>query len=154
MRMSTETTPAALDLVSRMPPLREGGVLGQKIAYYEKGEGPPLVLAHGFSGSAYFEWGRVFDLLAEHHRVVAPQLVGFLPSEQPDIVYSTDAQLAHLSGFLEALALEGCTLAGEPYGGWLLAACAARAAEPDSTLARVGRYALLCGAVGVIRTAQ
>ena len=96
--MSTETTPAALDLDWRMPPLREVSVLGHRIAYYEKGEGPPLVLAHGFSGSAYFEWGRVFDLLAERHRVVAPQLVGFLPSEQPDIVYSTDAQLAHLSG--------------------------------------------------------
>jgi pimeloyl-ACP methyl ester carboxylesterase len=152
--MSTETTPAALDLDWRMPPLREVRVLGHHIAYYEKGEGPPLVLAHGFSGSAYFEWGRVFDLLAERHRVVAPQLVGFLPSEQPDIVYSTDAQLAHLSGFLQALDLEGCTLAGESYGGWLVAAYAARAAEPGSKLARVARYAILCGAVGVIRTAQ
>ena len=93
--------------------------------------------------------GRVFDLLAERHRVVAPQLVGFLPSEQPDMVYSTDAQIAHLSGFLEALDLTGCTLAGESYGGWLVAAYAARAAEPGSQLARVGRYAILCGAVGI-----
>src|SRR6185437_3018304 len=108
-----------------------------------------LVLAHGFSGSAAFEWGRVFDLLAERFRVVAPQLVGFLPSEQPDITYSTDAQLAHLSGFLTALGLEGCTLAGESYGGWLVAAYAARAAEPGAQLARVGRYAILCGAVGI-----
>jgi pimeloyl-ACP methyl ester carboxylesterase len=152
--MSLETTPAAIDLDWRMPPPREVQVLGHRIAYYEKGEGPPLVLAHGFSGSAYFEWGRVFDLLAERHRVVAPQLVGFLPSEQPDIAYSTDAQLAHLSGFLEALNLTGCTLAGESYGGWLVAAYAARAAEPGSQLARVGRYAILCGAVGVIRRPQ
>jgi pimeloyl-ACP methyl ester carboxylesterase len=152
--MSTETTPAALDLDWRMPPLREVGVLGHRIAYYERGEGPPLVLAHGFSGSAYFEWGRVFDLLAERHRVVAPQLVGFLPSEQPDIVYSTDAQLAHLAGFLQALDLEGCTLAGESYGGWLVAAYAARAAEPGATLARVARYAILCGAVGALRTGE
>ena len=152
--MSIESTPEALDLDWRMPPVREVGVLGHRIAYYEKGEGPPLVLAHGFSGSAHFEWGRVFDLLAERHRVVAPQLVGFLPSDQPDIVYSTDAQLAHLSGFLEALDLAGCTLAGESYGGWLVAAYAARAAEPGSALARVARYAILCGAVGIIRTAQ
>jgi pimeloyl-ACP methyl ester carboxylesterase len=91
----------------------------------------------------------VFDLLAEHHRVVAPQLIGFLPSEQPDITYSTDAQLEHLSGFLQALGLEGCTLAGESYGGWLVGAYAARAAEPGSKLARVDRYAILCGAVGI-----
>ena len=145
--MSTETT--AIELDWKMPPAREVNVAGQRIAYYEKGEGLPLVLAHGFSGSAPFEWGRVFDLLAEHHRVVAPQLVGFLPSEQPDMVYSTDAQLASLSGFLEALGLAGCTLAGESYGGWLVAAYAARAAEPGSTLTRVGRYAILCGAVGI-----
>ena len=137
-----------------MPPLREVSVLGRRIAYYEKGEGPPLVLAHGFSGSAPFEWGRVFDLLADRHRVVAPQLVGFLPSEQPNMVYSTDAQLAHLSGFLAALDLEGCTLAGESYGGWLVAAYAARAAEPGGSLTDVGRYAILCGAVGVVRTGQ
>ncbi len=152
--MSIDTTSETLDLDWRMPPLREVSVLGHRIAYYEKGEGPPLVLVHGFSGSAYFEWGRVFDLLAERHRVVAPQLVGFLPSEQPDIVYSTEAQLAHLSGFLEALDLSNCTLAGESYGGWLVAAYAARAAVPGSTLARIARYAILCGAVGVVRTAQ
>jgi pimeloyl-ACP methyl ester carboxylesterase len=152
--MSIETASEALELDWRMPPPREVSVLGHRIAYYEKGEGPPLVLAHGFSGSAAFEWGRVFDLLAEAHRVVAPQLVGFLPSEQPDITYSTDAQLDHLSGFLEALDLTNCTLAGESYGGWLVAAYAARAAEPGSKLARVARYAILCGAVGVIRTGQ
>ncbi len=152
--MSTETTPEPLDLEWRMPPPHEVSVLGHRIAYYEKGDGPPLVLVHGFSGSAPFEWGRVFDLLAQRHRVIAPQLVGFLPSEQPDIVYSTDAQLAHLSGFLQALDLADCALAGESYGGWLVAAYAARAAEPGSTLARVARYAILCGAVGVIRTAQ
>jgi pimeloyl-ACP methyl ester carboxylesterase len=145
-----ETASGTLELDWRMPPLREVSVVGHRIAYYEKGEGQPLVLAHGFSGSAPFEWGRVFDLLAERHRVVAPQLIGFLPSEQPDITYSTDAQLDHLSGFLTTLGLEGCTLAGESYAGWLVAAYAARAAEPGSKLARARRYAILCGAVGVM----
>ena len=147
--MSAETTDGAIELDWQMPAPREVSVGGHRIVYYEKGEGPPLVLAHGFSGSAPFEWGRVFDLLAERHRVVAPQLVGFLPSEQPDMVYSTDAQLASLSGLLAALGLEGCTLAGESYGGWLVSAYAARAAEPGSKLTRVGRYAFLCGAVGI-----
>jgi pimeloyl-ACP methyl ester carboxylesterase len=147
--MSTETASDALELDWRMPSPREVSVLGHRIVYYEKGGGPPLVLAHGFSGSAPFEWGRVFDLLAQRHRVVAPQLIGFQPSEQPDITYSTDAQLEHLSGFLQALELEGCTLAGESYGGWLVGAYAARAAEPGSKLARVDRYAILCGALGI-----
>jgi pimeloyl-ACP methyl ester carboxylesterase len=147
--MSAETNTEALDLDWRMPPLSETSVLGHRIAYYEKGDGPPLVLAHGFSGSAPFEWGRVIDPLAERFRVVAPQLAGFLPSEQADIAYSTDAQLAHLSGFIEALGLSGCTLAGESYGGWLVAAYGARAAEAGSRLAHIGRLAILCGAVGI-----
>jgi len=152
--MTSQTPSAALDPDWRMPPPREVQVLGRRIVYYEQGEGPPLVLVHGFSGSAFFEWGRVFEDLARTHRVVAPQLVGFLPSEQADMVYSTDAQLAHLSAFIHALGLEGCTLAGESYGGWLVAAYAARAAEPGSALARADRYALLCGAVGVVRTGE
>jgi pimeloyl-ACP methyl ester carboxylesterase len=152
--VSTQSTSDVLDLDWRMPPQREVGVLGHRLAYYEQGKGPSLVLVHGFSGSAPFEWGRVISPLAERFRVVAPQLIGFLPSAQPDILYSTDAQLAHLSGFLEALGLEDCALAGESYGGWLVAAYAARSAEPGSGLARVGRYAILCGAVGVIRTGE
>ncbi|HEX3917658.1 MAG TPA: alpha/beta hydrolase [Caulobacteraceae bacterium] len=152
--MNAETEATTIDPDWRMPPLREVSVLGRRIAYYEQGEGPALVLAHGFSGSAPFEWGRVFDLLAERHRVVAPQLIGFLPSEQADIIYSTDAQVTHLSGFLEALGLADCTLAGESYGGWLVAAYAARAAEAGSALVRPARYAILCGAVGVVRPQQ
>ncbi len=40
--MSLETAAGALDLDWRMPPLREVDVLGHRIAYYEKGEGPPV----------------------------------------------------------------------------------------------------------------
>ena len=141
--------PAELDW--RMPPLKDVQVLGCRIAYYEAGAGAPLVLAHGFSGSAYFEWGRVLGELARDFRVVAPQLIGFAPSEQPDNAYTTDDQLNHLSEFMRALGLEGGTLAGESYGGWLVAAYAARAAESGSKLAQPARYALLGGAVGSIR---
>jgi pimeloyl-ACP methyl ester carboxylesterase len=143
---------AAAQLEWWMPEPREVTVLGHRMAYYEAGEGPPpLVLLHGFSGSAYFEWGRVFERLAERHRVVAFQQIGFLPSEQPAIVYTTDAQLAHMSGLIAALGLEGAVLVGESYGGWAVGAYAARAAEPGGGLAEVAAYAIVCGAVNVTR---
>ena len=82
-----------------MPPERDVTVHGHRIRYWEKGAGRPLVLMHGFSGSATFEWGRVIDALAAHHRVIVPQCIGFAPSEQPDLVYSTDTLVRHLGGF-------------------------------------------------------
>ena len=142
--------PAELDW--RMPPLQDVQVLGHRVAYYEAGAGASLVLAHGFSGSAYFEWGRVFDELAKDFRVVAPQLIGFAPLRAAGHrLFHRRPMLNHLSEFMRTLGLEGGTLAGESYGGWLVAAYAARAAEPGSTLAQPARYALLGGAVGRIR---
>jgi pimeloyl-ACP methyl ester carboxylesterase len=121
------------------------------MAYYEAGSGPPIVLLHGFSGSAYFEWGRVMDALAERHRVVAFQQIGFKPSEQPAIAYTTEEQLAHVSGLMRALDLTGALLVGESYGGWCVGAYAAREAVAGSGLAPVAGYAIICGAVNVKR---
>jgi pimeloyl-ACP methyl ester carboxylesterase len=112
----------------RMPEPRDVAVLGHRIRYWEKGDGRPLVLMHGFSGNAPFEWGRVIDALARRFRVIALQGLGFAPSEAPDIDYTTDVQLAHLGGFFDALGLTNIALAGESYGGWLVASYAVRAA--------------------------
>jgi pimeloyl-ACP methyl ester carboxylesterase len=81
--------------------------------------------------------------------VIALQQVGFLPSEKPKMTYSTDAQLDHVSAFIEALGLEDVVMVGESYGGWVTAAYAARAARPASGLAPVARFAIVCGAVGL-----
>jgi pimeloyl-ACP methyl ester carboxylesterase len=112
----------------KLPDPRDIAVLGHRIRYWDAGQGDPIVLVHGFSGSAVFEWGPVFGPLAERHRVVALQVVGFAPSEQPAIAYTTEALVTHLGAFLRALGLEGVTLLGESFGGWLVAAYAAKAA--------------------------
>jgi hypothetical protein len=91
----------------RMPAPRDLVVKGERIRYFEQGDGAPLVLMHGFSGSAQFEWGRVIDDLSRNHRVIAPQCVGFAPSAQPDITYSTAALVDHLGAVFAALDLTG-----------------------------------------------
>lgn len=133
----------------QMPEPRDVEVLGHRIRYWEKGEGRPLVLAHGFSGSAPFEWGRVFDALARKHRVIAPQCIGFAPSEQPDIAYTTAALTDHLGAFFAALDLSDITLVGESFGGWLVGSYAVRFAA--NSLPPIRRLVIVGGAVGQLQ---
>jgi pimeloyl-ACP methyl ester carboxylesterase len=132
-----------------MPEPRDVDVNGRRIRYWEKGEGRPLVLVHGFSGSAIFEWGRVIDALSTRHRVVVLQVVGFAPSEQPDITYSTDALVTSLGGFFTALGLKDIVLLGESFGGWLVGSYAVRAARLG--LPPIARLVIVGGPVGPLR---
>ncbi|WP_333716183.1 alpha/beta fold hydrolase, partial [Gordonia sp. (in: high G+C Gram-positive bacteria)] len=43
--------------------------------YVKGGEGPPLVLLHGW-GSTWYMWRKVMDELAERYTVIAPDLRG------------------------------------------------------------------------------
>lgn len=112
-----------------LPPPRDIDVDGHRIRYWEKGDGPPLVLVHGFSGNAPFEWGRVLDALALNFRVVVPQVLGFAPSAQPDTPYTTDALATALGHFITALGLRDFGLLGESFGGWLVGSYVVRAAQ-------------------------
>jgi hypothetical protein len=58
-------------------------VFGQKIAFYDIGSGPVVVLVHGFGSEARFDWGNVILPLAEHHRVIALDQIGFGASDKP-----------------------------------------------------------------------
>ncbi len=136
-------------LILDMPAPRDVTVLGHRIRYWDEGQGDPLVLVHGFSGSAMFEWAPVFAPLAERHRVVALQVIGFDPSEQPDMVYSTDALVSHLGEFMRVLDLKNITLLGESFGGWHVAAYAARCTALNQP--PIARLVLVGGAICVKR---
>jgi pimeloyl-ACP methyl ester carboxylesterase len=86
---------------------------GVKIHYYTKGKGSPVVLIHGYTGSAAGNWiaNGIFDALAKNHLVVAidcrnhgksdkPQLNG--PGKAEDVVELMDhlkIKKAHLHGY-------------------------------------------------------
>ena len=57
--LATPGVVRAQDLLWDLPPLRKVQIDVGEIAYFEAGSGPPLVLLHGLSGSAAFEWGRI-----------------------------------------------------------------------------------------------
>ncbi|NTW03486.1 MAG: alpha/beta hydrolase [Oscillochloris sp.] len=56
---------------------------GARIAYYDEGSGPPLLLLHGFTGTARSHLGCLIDELARDYRVIAPDLRGYGMSRPP-----------------------------------------------------------------------
>ena len=77
------------------------------------GEGPPLLLLHGFD-SSLLEFRRLVPLLADRHRLIIPDLYGFGFTPRPDDGdYSPRGVLAHLEALLAAL---GDRLDGAPLG--------------------------------------
>jgi len=48
----------------------------------DDGEGPALLLLHGLPGSS-FEWAQLWPALTAHHRVIAPDFLGFGASDKP-----------------------------------------------------------------------
>ena len=54
-----------------------------KLHYVTGGDGPPVVLLHGWP-QTWYEWRHVIPALAKHHRVIAPDLRGLGDSSRPE----------------------------------------------------------------------
>ncbi len=85
------------------------------MAYVEAGAGDPIVFLHGVPTSSYL-WRNVMPHLEPHGRVIAPDMVGFGKSDQPDIEHSFDEHYQHLSSFIEAKKLNNITLVMHDWG--------------------------------------
>jgi pimeloyl-ACP methyl ester carboxylesterase len=51
-------------------------VNGIRMHYVEAGQGPPLLLLHGFP-ETWYAWRHQIPVLAEHYHVIAPDLRGY-----------------------------------------------------------------------------
>ncbi|NNJ13280.1 alpha/beta hydrolase [Chloroflexales bacterium ZM16-3] len=63
---------------------------GATIAYHDEGAGPPLLLMHGFTGTARSHLGGLIADLARDHRVIAPDLRGYGASRPPARDFPSD----------------------------------------------------------------
>ena len=118
---------------SKLPVRHSASVFGQKIVYYDMGSGPVIVLVHGFGSEARFDWGNVLLPLADHHRVIAMDQIGFGASDKPFIDYSIQTYVDFLGEFLKTLKVQEFTLAGESLGGWISALYTIEALAPANT---------------------
>ena len=101
--------------------LREGYAdLGdQRLHYVEGGQGPLVVLLHGFP-EFWYGWRRqIQPLAAAGFRVVAPDLRGYNLSSRPDSVaaYETGPLVADIHGLIHERGAESALLAGHDWGG-------------------------------------
>jgi pimeloyl-ACP methyl ester carboxylesterase len=98
------------------------------VHYYEAGDGPPVLLLHGWPQDAWC-WHRVIPLLADRYRLIAPDLRGFGQTDAPDGgSYNGLTIGADAIALLDALGIERAHLIGHDWGGF--GAFAAAIAEP------------------------
>lgn len=111
---------------------RSINVRGIETTYHDVGTGDPVVLIHG-SGpgvSAWANWRNTMGPLAERHRVLALDLVGFGTTERPDdIWYSLQTWVDHVVGFLDVLEVERASFVGNSLGGRIALGLASDHAE-------------------------
>jgi pimeloyl-ACP methyl ester carboxylesterase len=87
------------------------------IAYRELGDGPAILLLHGWPTSSYL-FRNVIGPLAEHHRVIAPDLPGYGASSKPtDVRYDFALNERVIDGLLDQLGVFEVALVGHDLGG-------------------------------------
>ncbi len=92
---------------------------GLTTGYLEAGSGDPVVLLHGgeFGAGAELGWERNIVALAEHYRVLAPDMLGF--GESAKVIDFNDGRglrIRHISRFCEVLGIGSAHFVGNSMG--------------------------------------
>lgn len=88
-----------------------------EIAYVDIGKGPPLILLHGCPFSAY-EWNEIIPVLAQHYRVIAPDLFGLGDTPvrlNQDYRLPTDVEMVR--ALMDSLGLQSADFIAHDHGG-------------------------------------
>jgi pimeloyl-ACP methyl ester carboxylesterase len=101
---------------AKQHPLQRVVIHGHERAYVKVGEGPVLLLLHGL-GCDHSTWDPVIDALAEHHTVIAPDLLGHGRSAKPRADYSIGGYANAMRDLLTVLGVETATVVGHSLGG-------------------------------------
>lgn len=98
---------------------REGLINGVRLHWVESGEGPLVVLLHGFP-EFWYSWRHQISALAEAgYRVIAPDMRGYNLSEKPKGVrsYHIEKLVADVIGLIDEAGASRCALVGHDWGG-------------------------------------
>ena len=93
-----------------------------------KADGQPIVLLHGYANSLHW-FDAIEPLLAENHRVIRMDLLGFGGSEKPESGYSVPEQAATVAEALSELEVQGALVAGNSMGGSVTTSLAEQASQ-------------------------
>ncbi|HEY1285863.1 MAG TPA: alpha/beta fold hydrolase [Solirubrobacterales bacterium] len=103
------------------PHLKRVSLPGAEVGYAEMGEGPPLLLIHGISGS-WQNWLETIPHFARSRRVLAPDLPGFGSSPMPSWEIDMPAYGRLIHDFCEKLGIgSDAAIVGNSLGGFVAA---------------------------------
>jgi len=109
--------------------------------YHDLGTGYPVVFLHG-SGpgvSAWANWNKLFPLLKDKYRIIAPDLAGFGYTERPEnAVYDMANWVKQVETLFDALELDDAHLVGNSFGGALAMSIAIRNPKRVNKLVLMG----------------
>ncbi len=88
---------------------------GIKQHWVEAGDGPPVILLHGFPETLY-AWRKQIPALAPYHRVVAPDLRGYGETEKPPSGYDKRTMAADLAALMDHLGIHRAPIIGHDRG--------------------------------------
>lgn len=94
-------------------------VAGLATSYLEAGQGDPVVLLHGgeYGATAELGWERNIAALAAHHRVLAPDMLGF--GQTAKVIDFNDGRgirIRHVAHFCAELGVESAQFVGNSMG--------------------------------------
>jgi pimeloyl-ACP methyl ester carboxylesterase len=100
-----------------MPQIDRNGV---KIYYEVHGDGPTLLLTHGYSSTSAMWQGQV-AALSKHHKLVLWDMRGHGQSDYPDdpAAYSEALTVADIAALLDAVGAERAIVGGLSLGGYM-----------------------------------
>ncbi|PSB23609.1 alpha/beta fold hydrolase [Stenomitos frigidus] len=91
---------------------------GIKLHYVTQGEGPLMLLLHGFP-EFWYSWRHQIPEFATDHKVVALDLRGYNDSDKPEAqsAYVMAEFINDVKGVIEGLGYDRCILVGHDWGG-------------------------------------
>lgn len=98
-------------------------VNGIQLAYARRGDGPTLVLLHGFPLDHHL-WDEVAALLDDTFDVIIPDLRGFGNSTMVDVPHSMDDYASDVASLLDQLNIKKAAIVGHSMGGYVALAFA------------------------------
>jgi pimeloyl-ACP methyl ester carboxylesterase len=109
-----------------------------RTAYIRHGQGPPVVLLHGYAG-AIWNWEHQIEPLGRRFTLFIPDVIGQGLSDKPRVAYTPAFYTDWLCGFLDAVGVGRAAIVGHSMGGGLALSLAMT--NPD----RVDRLILISG---------
>ncbi len=114
-------------------------VNGHTLAYLDEGQGPPVILIHGFGGSMW-QWEHQLAELAQHFRVITIDMLGSGLSDKPEIDYSPTFFLNSFNEFMDTLGIQQASFIGNSMGAGVALGMALTHPERVSKLVLVSGF--------------